>query len=543
MALTSFMTHGRERVGNPLKIRVIPLFLLTGFSLAYIFLAPNLFQQDWDSLMYAYWAEINGISSIWGNHPLGHLLLNSINVLLMNLGFPWRALQVFIVCNGLLSGTAVALFFFLMKEIGIDDWLSLGYAVVFGASYGIWHFSGSADIYSLSVLLLIAAWISLLYEVQTRKARTLYLSGALAGLSVLSHQLNVVFFFAAFVIIVFQKKDRWPRMITFGSAAFVLILIGGILLGSIAISSASLPEIYDWFRGYLGDDIYGEPLSIESIVLASRVALQTVLVAPTWLGEATVIRTVLYSFLFVLILLGVMQVKRLNRGKKIILLSAFIQCLVSFLLIAWFEPWYPKFWLLVLVPAMIGIACCIDALMKGNAPGLLNFREPKKYYSHLLLLLPGIIVLVFNLRFAILNEHTPDEASQRSLNTWLEHSDPDDMLITAGDLIPQLWFWSNRPNTIHLYHSLVVNKNSDDRFEYLRAQINRCLCEGDSVLYTPAIVDHFGDSFLGLLDLSRVELRTFFDGYEKESAFIYRNRINNKETQVYTLMNPDACSE
>lgn len=540
MALTPAIAYATERVGNPVKIGVTHVSLFFIFSLAYIFLAPNIFQQDWDSLMYAYWAEIEGIRSIWGNHPLGHAILNYVYVILTNLGFQVRALPVFIVCNGLMGGFAVALFFSLMKMIGIDYWFSLGYAVVFGASYGLWHLSGTADIYSLSVLLLTLAWLSLVSELQTRNTRTLYLSGAFAGLSVLSHQLNAVFFLGAIVIILLQENDRRPRIVTFIGAAFVIILSGGILLGYIATSFSSLSELYDWSRGYLGDDIYGEPLTLESIALSSRVALQTVLVE-TW-RRARFVRAAIYFFLFVSMLLGVTQVKRLDRSKRIILLSAFLQCLVSFFLITWFEPWYPKFWSLVLVPGLITIACCLAALEQGIASRLMNFGVYKKYYSPLLLL-PGIIVLVFNLRYAILNEHTLDETSQEAVNTWLAHSDQDDMLITAGDIIPQLWFWSDRPNTVHLYHYLVVNENSDDRFEYLRDQINLFLCRGDSVLYTPAIVDNFGDSFLTWLDLSRDEINTFFDGYQKEGYFTYINRISNEETQVYQLVNPGACGE
>ena len=160
MALTSLNTL--EKLRNPVKIGAAPFLLFSGFSLAYIFLAPNVFQQDWDSLMYAYWAEINGIRSIWGNHPLGHVLLNPIYVLLTSLGFQGRALPVFIACNGLAGGMAVALFFSLLRRIGIEFWFSLGYAVVFGASYALWRLSGSADIYSISVLFLLSAWMSLL---------------------------------------------------------------------------------------------------------------------------------------------------------------------------------------------------------------------------------------------------------------------------------------------------------------------------------------------------------------------------------------------
>ena len=378
----------------------------------------------------------------------------------------------------------------------------------------------------------------MLYEVQIRNVRYLYISGAIAGLSVLSHQLNAVIFLVAMIIILFQKNSRWPRIVTFYSTATVLILLGSLLFGYIATLSFSIPGIYDWFRGYLGDAIYGTPLNLESIKVSFGVALETVLVS-TW-GRARFIRIAIYCFLFALMILGVSQVKYLDRDRKIVLLSAFIQVLVSGLLIVWFEPWYPKFWLLVLVPGMITLVLCIDALENRFTAGFKHVHGYKKYYSPLLLL-AGIMVLVFNMRYAILNEHFPDEASQESMDVWLKHSDQDDMLITAGDLIPQLWFWSNRPHTIHLYHYLIVSKDAADRFEFLRDQIDQSLCDGNAVIYTPAVVDNFGDSFLIWLDLSRDNLRNFFDEYEKEEYFTYINLIDRQETQVYNLVGPNTC--
>ena len=523
---------------NSIKIGMTHFFLFAIFSLAYASLAPNIFQQDWDSLMYAYWSEVNGIRSIWGNHPLGHVLLNPIYVMLLNLGYPGKALPIFIICNSIFGGVAVALFFTLMKIIRIDYLLSLGYAIIFGASYGLWHYSGSADVYSLSVLLLLLAWIFLIYEVLIRKARYLYISGMLAGLSILSHQLNAVFLLAALIVILFQENDWRSRIVTFYSVSLGVILAGAIIFGHIATSSFSILATYDWFRGYLGESIYGNPLNLENILVAFRTALGTFLVATY--GRARLIRIIIYLFLAAMVLLGVTQVKLLHHDQKIVLLSAFLQCLVSSLLIVWFEPWYPKFWLLVLVPGMIILACYIHAVEKRFVLQSGNLWYFRKYYSPFLVLL-GLIVVIFNLRYAILNEHNPDEISQESMIIWLKHSNENDMLITAGDLIPQLWFWSNRPNTIHLYHYLVVNKYSDDRFEYLRDQIDQFLCAGNTVLFAPAIVDNFGESFLFWLDLHRDNLRTFFDAYEKERRFTYKNLIDGEETQVYELVNPNAC--
>ncbi len=128
------------------------------------------------------------------------------------------------------------------------------------------------------------------------------------------------------------------------------------------------------------------------------------------------------------------------------------------------------------------------------------------------------------------------------MEAWLRHSERSDMLITAGDLIPQLWFWADRPHTIHLYHYLEVDRNSADRFRHLRAEIDRFICEGHAVIFAPEIADNFGQSFLRWLDLSRDDLRTFFDTYERQRYFTYNQAGTGEETPVYRLINESACS-
>ena len=56
---------------------------------------------------------------MWGNHPLGHFLLNSAYGLARGLGYDGRALPLFQLINSLLSGVTVAVFFVLeLKLLG-----------------------------------------------------------------------------------------------------------------------------------------------------------------------------------------------------------------------------------------------------------------------------------------------------------------------------------------------------------------------------------------------------------------------------------------
>lgn len=90
---------------------VLSVLLLGVTSALYIAFAPSLGYQEFDSLSYGYSAEINGIRSMWGNHPLGHFIQNITFIIIKMLGYGGRALTWFQIVNGITGGIAIALFF------------------------------------------------------------------------------------------------------------------------------------------------------------------------------------------------------------------------------------------------------------------------------------------------------------------------------------------------------------------------------------------------------------------------------------------------
>jgi uncharacterized protein (DUF39 family) len=67
------------------------------------------------------------------------------------------------------------------------------------------------------------------------------------------------------------------------------------------------------------------------------------------------------------------------------------------------------------------------------------------------------------------------------------------------------------------------------------------LCSGGRVIVAPEIAVNFNEKFLNWLNISRDDIHTFFASYPKEKYFTYKNLINGKETQVYTITKPDSC--
>jgi hypothetical protein len=219
-----------------------------------------------------------------------------------------------------------------------------------------------------------------------------------------------------------------------------------------------------------------------------------------------------------------------------------IQCSINSLLIVWFEPFYTPFWLLTFVPGLILFSYSVEAVMSRISLMPLRLSIIQRFIP-IFFVLVGLVVFSHNLKYAMINNNKIDASSQAALNVWIENSDENDMLITAGDLISQLWFYSDRPNTIHLYHMLEKNIASADRFEYFKTQIDRTLCSGGKVIVAPDIASNCGEQFLNWLNISREDIGTFFASYPKEKYFTYKNLINGKDTQVYTITKPDSCDE
>ena len=55
--------------GCAVRERFLAFCLFVGFTTLYVWAAPSLAHQHWDSLEYGYATDSRGPSAIWGNHP------------------------------------------------------------------------------------------------------------------------------------------------------------------------------------------------------------------------------------------------------------------------------------------------------------------------------------------------------------------------------------------------------------------------------------------------------------------------------------------
>lgn len=533
---------------RPVLLVSLGVLLLGVTSALYIALAPSLAHQEFDSLSYAYSVEINGISSIWGNHPLGHLIQNTTFILAKILGYGGRALTYFQIVNGVIGGIAIASFFglgVLVFKFSVPN--ALGLAVLLGASYSAWHFAGTADIYNLSVLIQILALGSLVNDTLVTNRRYLIVSGVLVGLSILAHQLNITIIVAALVLATNEYRTAKIKLATFLGSLATTFVIGYSLLGYIATSSLSPQKILSWMRGYIGDPTYGKSLAFENVPIAFSNAVEAV-VHIGWSTQAQIARILLVGLLLLPIAFGVLQARVIMESKqRRIIAACLLQCFVGWLLIFWWEPppYNLKYWMLTFVPFLVATGYFAENL-RGRLSGItLSLpRYPKTlgnivFASYLPLL--GISLLLFNLKFGIINEHGADIVFQEAINLWLEHSNTDDILIPDDHLVPILAYWNRRPNTLNLHTLLMMSPDSPDRLDGLRKTIEDALCSNKAVLFTPAAIDFHPDPFLSAERVTRNDLHLLFDEFDREETFSYVNSIDGKRTSVYRLSGLAPC--
>lgn len=525
-------------------ILAISLALAVAFSALYLALAPHIQYQHYDSLINAHAAETRGLQALWGNHPFGHFVLGVVYSLAKGLGYTGRALPLFQVINSLVAGITIALFFVMaLKLLRVGLASALGMTLILGVSASFWNYAGTADIYSIAWLLALLTWMALLQEVQHKQRPLPLWSGLLLGLAILAHQFNAVVALAGVFLVLREQGFRkgWPSGLLLLFIAGLISVLGYWSFGVIATGSGSLSVIMDWVTGHFGNPTYGRFFRLDSVPDVWRGASGAVL-RMSWSLRSQVVRTTILALLAGVTILGLTNYRALTRQQRSALGAAALQLAVSALLIFWWEPYNLKFWLLALLPWTIILACSAAAArlrLAAALPAARSHRAGAVLGSVLVSI--GVLMLLFNLVFGVISRSRPSQTYQQAMRAWLEHTSPNDVLLTAGDLVPQLLFWENRPNTVNLYSSLLASQGTGDPFSDLQQRINTALCRGDAVFLTPEASDTLPESWLSILALSRSEIRRFLTSYDQEEAFSYPSETFGAEVPVFRVIDAGKC--
>jgi hypothetical protein len=316
------------------------------------------------------------------------------------------------------------------------------------------------------------------------------------------------------------------------------------LIGFIATSTTSIPELIAWARGYVGDERWGGKLGLDSVSTGWVTATNAWVGSRPAADSSRLFRGLLIAALIYAPFAGVRRIGQRGFERRTLFEAALLQCAISAMLIVWWEPRHMRFWMLLWVPYGVAVACSwadsrIPHSQKTPGPRRRN-AEPAR---RLALFLLGVAVLGFNLRNGIIRESRPDERLETALASWRVHSEPGDTLIPTDELVPHLLFRGDRPRTVNLDALLAADPDSSDRFARLRTAIDEAHCAGHTVLVAAGAGTDVLVWRADTLPISAAELDAFFAGFERSEAFRYGDAKTGEAGVVHRLMaaDDDSC--
>ena len=523
------------------RVAALSLVIFGFFALAYLPAPPSLVHQHWDSLEYARSCELDGMRAMWGNHPLGHAVQCAVFEIIQHFGYQGRALPVMKLFNGVTAAAAVAALFVMMTAVlGSGILRSAGWAALFGSTYGVWHFAaGTADVYSVSVLLLLVGWGLTIRSFDCPSLGRNLLAGVACGIAMLSHQLNgVVLLVGTIGLLSRVAGHSRRRLITslgmFSLAATMTAAGGYAVLGMWATGSSSAANLLWWIVGHGHDPTYGRFFSLDGATKALRFGATTLLQgAGLWPIHVLLFVGVISGL--VLSVASVRWIPCLPDRLKALALASGLQCLTSWLLIVWWEPTLPgKFWLLTLPSFFMWCELSLAGLRQRITQISRGAWRRWMWLLDVTPLLAGLLLLV-GTTGVMLRERLPDEVFERSLSAWVEHSGPGDVLIEGGRLTPYLRFWGLRPGAVELYRMIQASGDSGDRFVKLREVIEQAWRQNRAVLFSPGL--KYSDSTLAVVGVTRRQVLDFLDRYPREGPlFEYQEFEGGDRRSVYRLV-------
>ncbi|NNC98744.1 MAG: hypothetical protein HKN85_01045 [Gammaproteobacteria bacterium] len=511
---------------DPTKEYRITILLTAGllfgaFTLVYIFSTPSLKNQDWDSLEYAHAAEIAPVSELWGNHPLGHLVHSGVYRLAIALGYSGRALPLLQLSNGVLFAVSLSVFFLVLVRRWYHGALvAAGWTVFLGSGIAIMSSAGSADIYALSLLLMLLAWDGMLVTIQHHSYSRLTWAAVSTGLAGLAHQFGFILLAAATISAIGYL--RWKIWLTCLFGSLTVLFIGYSAMAYLETGTVSLENWLNWAGGYLGEPTFGKPVTSQTSRIMWNAGSQSVFASDVPAGM-NVFRFFLLAFTGLLLFRATLSPRPDAIQKNVPdLRTNFFPIAIGIVLITWWDPGIQgKFWLLIF----------------PFFAAFLSAGLPDRPWSQSLPLLIGLSLLAYNQFGAVRKNYDPDPAFDEALKTWVAKTEREDVLFEGGQLTHFLHYWSDRPGAISAHLLLYDNDDPDDPFANLHRVMRAAWARGSTVWIAPGISDYYSDERLSSVGISVAELeRLLHSFYWEGPVFEYRLTKRGPLQQVFRLL-------
>lgn len=523
-----------------MRTRLTHLLLFSALAVTYLVTAPALEHQHWDSLEYPYACENQAVKTVWGNHPLGHVVLCGGYRAAQWAGYSGRGLPFMRVVNAVVGALTVVVFVRLLEWLGMRRARAMAWGLVMGGTYGFWLYAGTADIYGLSILAMLLAWLALL-RAAVAPTRTHWLvAGLVVGTAVVTHQFNGTVLLAAFVALLAAPpagavRPRLGDIVLLGGVSGALVLAGYWTIGVLTNGTTDWRMLRDWMIGYGSDPTYGRSFHGVGLLMAMWTASDTLL-RMTWEPTLAVLRFWLVGVVAAFFAVGVAATPFSRGLPRAAAMSALAQLAVGVPLIWWWAPDHVGKWWLLMLPAFIVILAIgvevVDQRVRRHMKPSAAIRVSRGATAAAVALAAGCIAFTGLVTMRPMRHADP--AFAETMRLWAEHTRPDDVTLES-DVTAHLLFWTRRPNALFIYRTIQASP-ADDRFARLRQVFEEAWRDGRNVWYVPGMVVRFQERDLQLVGVTREQVTQFFDGYTRVGPiFRYRPRSDAEERLVFQL--------
>ena len=520
--LVNLIVKTKSKVENQsVKPTVVAVCLFCVFLLISYWSIPALIHQEWDSIAYAYYVEYMPFE-LYGNHPLGHLIASSLYRVATYFGYVGRALTILQIANIVFTSIAIAMFFvILVRRFQLCIVAAAGWSAFMGSGYSLLNNAGTADIYAVSLLFLLFALYQMLLVLKKYSLWRASLAGVLIGLAAMAHQFNAVLL-GVFIIVVFWRQDK-AALLTLSISSLCATVVGYCFLGFLVTGSLEFSDIYDWVKGYGGTPTFGRSIAFDQIGVVANSGIQSFLVggAPS---KVMYLRDLLLVGIFLLLMVSLYRLIKNDTSNR----SVYVACIVTFvlgvgLILWWDAEIWGKFWILLFPFFTILL---VNSLVYGRLT---------QFYP--IILAAGVLTVnqVNALRF----QHQPDHVFEAALQSWIVHTNPDDVLYEANLFTGHLSYWGDRPGAVSANVLIYYGDDIEDPYKPLRQIFNDAWVQGYSVWFTDGLNEYYSDERLSYVGASREGLKSFLDTFRREGpVFEYREYKDGPVKQVFRLLPP-----
>jgi hypothetical protein len=512
------------------------VILALAFALAYARFAPSVQHQLWDSLAYCAAADGGKVGAVNMDHPLGHIVLNSMLRSSRMLGYSGGTLRFFTIINAAVGGLVIYLFYSMaLRWSNGSIAKAVGLSLLLGGANGMWRFSGTGDIYMLVLLTSLLAWSVVAKwagAADTDTAPWWLWSGLLTGVAIATYKVSGLVMIAGCLALWQPGARRKLQMVAYLAVSCTVSLVG--YLGASWIANDGLTswlKHLGWATSQATDPIWGRFLS-PRFFGEGAAAAAGVLIAKGWNLPAHAIRSTIMTGFSLLCAGAIVSGLRCGSERRLLFVGLMAHCLLGAVLVQWWMPWSEKIWLPLLVPLMIAFALGVSSW----SPTLSVSGKTMKSVLDGALVLLGLSLVSFNLWFGAIPQSRNTPAFDQAIQTWLSNTKPCDMIITAGDLIPHLKLCHGRPNTESLMEVYAKPGVGVDRFAVLRRRMAETREAGNDVYVVLASTNYLWQPLMEASAVSASTLSDFFAQYQWEPSFAYINDIDGKETAVCRLV-------